>query len=456
LKKPDGGPTVDTRSSRRTLLRNAALITGGIAAAGVDIPFGRPALAQRSGEKVKLRMQTWFSDTDMQDWQVGLDMVRQMHPDIEVAIEFAPYNDTVTRTLVAATAGDLPDIIMCSTDHTPSLATNGVLADLNPYIAKDGDVGPDDFAHGVAQGFNMWGRWWGFPYDVSTFGIYYNKSMFDAAGVPYPPSHGKTPWTWDQFIEAAKKLTKPNGRQWGVTWESTPLWDNYLTSNFIYGAGGRNFDDERRHCIIHSEEAAAGIQFMADLIHKHKVSPTPAELAGSSISYFESGLSAMMLNGQWRLGQTKRNVDFPFDISYFPRGKVQKLATGGSGFAMSSATKHPEQAWQFLKSFTSKDVLSKMIGGTGRGIPARLSASQSYIDSAPTPNAAIFVEQLAISFNDRSVLGYPQFADVFNQNVEPLYQSGDGSMIEALARVQDAGNKSLDQQWSKVKIDLSK
>jgi multiple sugar transport system substrate-binding protein len=278
--------------------------------------------------------------------------------------------------------------------------------------------------------------------------------MFDAAGVAYPPSHGQTPWTWDQFIDAAKKLTKPDGSQWGVTWASTPLWDNYLTSNFIYGAGGRNFDDALRHCIIHTPEAAAGIQFMVDLIHKHKVSPTPAELAGGDVSYFESGLSAMMLNGQWQLGQTKRNVDFPFDISYFPRGKVQRLVTGGSGFAVSATTKHPEEAWQFVKAYTSKEVLSKMIGGTGRGIPARRSATQSYIDSAPTPNAAIFVEQLGITFNDRSVLGYPQFADSYNQNVEPIYQTGQGNMLDGLGRVEATANKVLDQQWANVKIDM--
>jgi multiple sugar transport system substrate-binding protein len=454
MRKSPGLSTVDTRVSRRALLRNAALITGGIATGGTSTLLTDSAQAQQPGRSVKLRMQTWFSDSDMRDWQTGLNMVKQMHPNIDVAIEFAPYNDTVTRTLVAATANDLPDIIMCSTDHTPSLATSGVLADLNSYITRDGDVNPEDFAHGVAQGFNMWGRWWGFPYDVSTFGIYYNKKMFDAAKLAYPPSHGQTPWTWDQFIDAAKKLTQPHGRQWGVTWESTPLWDNYLATNFIYGAGGRNFDDEGRHCIIHSKEAAAGVQFMVDLIHKHKVSPTPAELAGNNISYFESGLSAMMLNGQWRLGQTKRDVDFPFDVSYFPRGPVQKLVTGGSGFAVSSTTKYPEEAWQFLKAFTSKEVLAKMVGSTGRGIPARVSASQSYIDSAPTPNAAIFVEQLAITFNDRSVLGYPQFAALYNQNVEPLYETGQGSMLDALGRVQDPTNRAFDQQWKNVKIHI--
>jgi multiple sugar transport system substrate-binding protein len=440
----------EVRLSRRALLRNTALLSGGIVASSLGMPYINTATAQST---VKLRMQNWFSDTDMQDWQVGLDMVKQMHPNIEISSEFAPYNDTVTRTLVAATAGDLPDVIMCSTDHTPSLITSGVLADLNSYIAKDADVNPSDFAPGVAQGFNMFGRWWGFPYDVSTWGIYYNKSMFDAAKVAYPPGLGEKPWTWDQFIDAAKKLTLADGKQWGITWES-PASAQYLASNFIYGAGGRNFDDALRHCVIHSPEAAAGIQFMVDLIHKHKVSPTPAETAGGNVNYFESGLSAMMFNGQWAVGEVKRNVDFPFGITYLPEGKVKKVVTGGSGFAVSATTKHPDEAWQFVRSYTSKEVLDKMIGGTGRGIPARVSASKSYIDSAPTPNAAIFVEQLGYSFNDRSVLGFPEFNDAYGRNLEPIFGTGDGSILDALQKVQDTANKVLDDRWANVKIKI--
>ncbi len=437
--------------SRRRLLQGSAVLGGGLLLGSSPMPVARAAPA-RQGEPVTLRLQNWFSDTDMQDWQIGLDMVKEMYPNIDVSLEFAPYEETVTRTLTAATAGDLPDLIMCSTDHTPSLITSAVLADLNAYIEEAGDVDPDEFAPGVAQGFHMWDRWWGFPYDVSTFGIYYNKDMFDAAGIAYPPAHGETPWTWEQFVEAAKAVTKPNGEQWGVWWENPPT-NQYLASNFIYSAGGRNFDDDLRKCAIHSEEAAAGLQFMVDLIHTHMVAPTPAETAGGDINYFQSGLAAMMLNGQWALGQTTRGVDFPFDISYFPLDAEQRVVTGGSGFAMSATTEHPEEAWQWLRAFTSTEVLAAMIGSTGRGIPARLSATQSYIDAASTPNAAIFVEQLEYSFNDRSVLGFPEFVDSYQRNLDPIFNSGEGNMMDALATIQADADAVLDEKWATVTID---
>ena len=107
--------------SRRDLLRNTALVTGGAALSSLG--FGASAQAQ---EPVTLRLQNWFSDGDISDWQVGLDIVKAQYPNINVALEFVPYDDTVTRTLVGASAGDLPDIIMCSTDHTPTLITSGI------------------------------------------------------------------------------------------------------------------------------------------------------------------------------------------------------------------------------------------------------------------------------------------------------------------------------------------
>jgi hypothetical protein len=101
-------------------------------------------------------------------------------------------------------------------------------------------------------------------------------------------------------------------------------------------------------------------------------------------------------------------------------------------------------------------VLAAMIGKTGRGIPARLSATQTYIDAASTPNAAIFVEQLEYSFNDRSVLGFPEFMDSYNRNLEPIFNNGEGSVLDALAAVEADANKVLDEKWANVKIDINK
>lgn len=434
---------------RRTFVQRGAAVSAG---AGLALAGARAAT--QAQDVTTLRLQNWFSDSDMDDWQIGIDMVKELHPDIEVQLEFVPYGETVTRTLVSAASDTMPDIIMASTNHTPALSTSGQLLDLNPFIEADGDVDPDDFAPGVAQGFNMFGRWWGFPYDVSTFAIYYNKDMFDEAGVAYPPGSGGTPWTWDEFVEAAKALTKGDGDQWGVSWAEIPY--EYLFANFIYSAGGRFFDDERRASIINSPEAATGLQFLVDLIHTHKVAPTPEEIAGGDINYFLSGISAMQLEGQWALGQTTAEADFPFDIGYLPLGPNRQLVTGGSGFTISASTEHQDAAWRWLKAFTSSEVLAAMIGGTGRGIPARLSATQAYIDAAESVEfAAAFVEQLDYTFDDRAVIAYDEYYDSYNRALEPIFSSGDvDALPDALATIQEESNAALEAKWQDVVIDI--
>lgn len=453
-----------TRLTRRGFLRLSALAVGGVALAACT-PAAPPAAApaqeaeaapKAAGtEKVVLRMQNWFSEQDMPSWQIGLDKIKEKFPNIETKLEYNDYGETAVRILALAAAGDLPDVIMASNEHTPILACSELLLDLNPFIDKEPDVKPDDFAAGVSQGFNMWGHWWGFPYDHSTWGIFYNKNMFDEAGVPYPPSEGKEPWTVDQFVETAKKLTKPDGKQWGALYPGGPANNQYLDSCFIYSAGGRNFDDDLRKCIINSPESAAGLQVLVDFVHKHKIAPTPAERQGASVDYFASGLVAMEINGQWALQGKNATCDFPFDIAYLPIIKEKKGVTGGSGFCVSASTKFPNDAWNWLKTYTSSEVLAEMVGRPGRGIPARWSATPAYLEAGgKAAHPSVFIDQLQWAFNDRSVVACYEYFDSYARNLEGAFSTGEGSIADALAKIQDETNTAMDEKWATCKIKI--
>jgi len=452
--------------SRRTFLRLSTFITGGLALAAcvappanttssaTAAPTAASGGAAPSAEKVTLRLQNWFSEGDLDAWKVGLDKVAAAHPDIEIALEYNDYDQTAVKIMAEAAANNIPDLIMASNEHTPVLACTQLLMDLNPFIEKDPEVKPDDFSAGVAQGFNMWGHWWGFPYDQSTWGIFYNKSLFDAAGVAYPPSEGGTPWTVDQFIETAKALTKPDGEQWGV-WYPGGGPSQYLDSCFIYSAGGRNFDDNLRECTISSPESARGLQVLVDMVFKDKVAPSRSELAGGDVDYFASGVAAMHINGQWDLLNKNQTSDFEFDIAYLPIIDQKRGVTGGSGFCISATTKHPDQSWTWLSEFTSTEILSEMIGSTGRGIPARWSAANSYLAAGGKAKyPSVFIEQLKWAFNDRSVVPFYEFIDSYNRNLEPLFSTGKGSVEDALAKTQEETNKAMDEKWASCTLKI--
>jgi hypothetical protein len=177
------------QSSRRDFLRVSALAAAGSLAACVA-PAAPPQVVTQekvvtkevekevivketvvveapAAEPVTLSLQNWFGESDMWAWQIGLDKVKAAYPDINIKLEYNDYGQTAVQIIARAAAGDVPDLIMASNEHTPILACMELLLDLNPFIEREPDTNPDDFAAGVSQGFNMWGHWWGFPYDHS-------------------------------------------------------------------------------------------------------------------------------------------------------------------------------------------------------------------------------------------------------------------------------------------------
>ncbi|MBV7335144.1 sugar ABC transporter substrate-binding protein [Chloroflexi bacterium TSY] len=438
--------------SRRSFLHLSGVTLGGALLAACT-PVAAPATSGggETAEQITLRFQNWFNESDMHTWQIGLDRFAEEHPEVEMKLEFASWGDTVSTIMAGAAAGNLPDIFMASDEHVPPPASVELVLDLNPFIEREPDVNVDDFAEGVSRGFNIWGHWWGFAYDQSTWGIYYNKGLFDEAGLDYPPGEGGDQWTLDEFVEVAKALTKPDGEQWGVLTNGS----QYLNSAFIYSAGGRNFDDDGRECLINSPEAAEGLQFLVDLVHVHKVAPTAAELAGGGIDYFASGLAAMEFQGQWSLQSKNAEVEFDFDIGYLPIGKNKVTVTGGSGFCAAASTANPDIAWAFLKSYTSSETLADMVGRPGRGIPARWSATPAYLEAggkAEHPSA--FIEQLGWAFNDRATLASPEYGDSFSRHYGAIYETGEGDIAEAIATIAEETNAALEEKWKTVTLDI--
>ena len=440
--------------SRRRFLQLSSLSLAGaaLAACVTPAPVSDTMADEPAMEMIEMRFQNWFNESDMHTWQLGLDTFKEERPDVTMKLEYAGWGDTTSTILAGAAAGDLPDVFMASDEHVPPVASVGLVLNLNPYIDATAGFDTDDFAAGVSRGFNFWGRWWGFPYDQSTWGIYYNKDMFAEAGIDTPPTEGQTQWNLEQFVEAASALTKPDGEQWGAQING----GQYLHSAFIYSAGGRNYDDDGRECLISSPETASALQWMIDLAYTHKVVPTAAEMAGSGgINYFASGLVAMELNGQWSLQSKNAEVGFDFDIGFLPISEIQSTVTGGSGFCCSTGSEYPDAAWEFLASYTSTETLAEMVGRPGRGIPARWSATPAYLEAggkAQHPGA--FVEQLSWAFNDRSTLASPQFNDSWARHYGAIYDTGEGDIAAALETIQDETNEALAEKWEGVTIDV--
>ena len=279
----------------------------------------------------------------------------EKYPLIKVELQGYPwgeYFDKIT-TLVAAKAA--PDVIHVWVDQVQIFIRGGSVISLEPYIERDAfDVGIFPECIDIAR---YEGELYGFPRDGGVFSdrnIYYNRDLFREAGIPFPESYPKDPdkgWTWGDFVEIAKALTKDtNGDGKIDQWGMLPSLDAFQVYPMVWSNGGDFLNEQGTKCTLTSPEAIEAIQLLADLRVKHHVSPFPEDIEGMG-DIFMTGQCAMR-HGAVMYGQAlnKAGVEFDWSIADYPRLKagVVNLACTHP-IMITTASPHPDAAWEWLK-----------------------------------------------------------------------------------------------------------
>jgi multiple sugar transport system substrate-binding protein len=311
-----------------------------------------PATEAPAAEPVKLTLSFWGSDLDSQVYQQRVDLFTAKNPNVSVELIYIPsdYSQKV-QTMIAG--GTAPDILQLAED-IHSYSSKGQIISLNDYIAKDkidlkaryGETG------GLTTAYSAAGNLYAMPDRGGALILYYNKDMFDAAGLSYPTKD----WTWTEFQNAAEKLTKRDGdkvTQYGFA--AGGWWPWWMS--FIYMNGGAVLDANGKP-VVNSPEAVEAIQFYNDLVYKYKVAPSPEDYANlgtnSPDPLFAQGKVAMSMTGFWGIGGLK-DATFKWDIAPLFKNKVRATVIFGSGLAVSKDCKNPDAAWKLIEFLTSAE-----------------------------------------------------------------------------------------------------
>ncbi|WP_179393870.1 ABC transporter substrate-binding protein [Lacticaseibacillus absianus] len=296
------------------------------------------------------------------------------NPHIKVKMETTPWDQYWTKMEAATTGGNMPDIVTMHSNESYKYMSNGMLQPLED-MAKKGDFDFDNYSKDVAQLYTYKNKHYAIPKDVTTIGVWYNKTLFKQAGVPEPDGS----WTWAEFEATAKKLTDPAKGVYGFAVTSDPETGYY---NWIYQNGGKIFDMTEKKSHFNDPKTVEALQFYADLALKDKVSPNAEVLQETDqMSLLQSGKVAMITHGNWMASAmaansyTAKNID----VAALPKGKKQATVTNGLAWAMSSKTKHPKEAEKFLKFLASKQA-NQMQSDLGISIPAYNGLGQGWVD----------------------------------------------------------------------------
>ncbi|HEY7029788.1 MAG TPA: sugar ABC transporter substrate-binding protein [Thermomicrobiales bacterium] len=404
--------------------------------AGADGPWPQTAVPEPT-EKITLSVSHAWDATFMERQNQFDELFTQRHPNIGIAAEnTSPFSDYLPKYTTQAAGGKLPDIMYTQFSWAQQFIQNDLFIAVDDYIAKQPDFNLPDFTPQSLVSYKYQDKLWGVPYDEGPANLYYNRDLFDKAGIGYPDET----WTLDSLKDAALKLTSGEGgdKIYGLGELPTP-GDALMAPPYLFPFGAQYVSEPKEdECLIGKPEAVQAMQWWEELRDKGAV-PNPDEMASVAWPPFQFGKIAMTQQGSWATPPIRAGSKFNWDIAMWPAGP-QKHSTfsAGSCYAITRDAKNQDAAWIYLNDYLSTAGQVYMWALTGRGSPARLSAWPAYLESEFAPPGAKYVQQaMAQGIASHDIIDQPTGPQV-TQTAGPIWDeviAGNMSVEDALNEV---------------------
>jgi multiple sugar transport system substrate-binding protein len=294
----------------------------------------------------------------------------------EVELGTDSYNNRLQVLIAADTA---PEVVGVggSSDPLGSLLLAGAVLALDPYAKRD-RFDQADFGNRMDQ-YRVRNALWALPLSTNPSAMFVNRDLFTRSGIAFPTASWKaTNWTWNDFLTTARGLTK-QGASPDQTVFGAAVADNLKTPTIaVWAYGGELFDKDLTRCTLDSPQATEALQFMADLVVKYNVNPSPAQLRGTNVAnVFQEGRIGLLAQGQQLGYGRKLNTTppaFPWGIAALPKGPGGRYALNiGAAYSLTKGGKQPDAGWELLKFIASPELSRAFVGDGLAAIAPRKS-----------------------------------------------------------------------------------
>lgn len=388
-----------------------------------------------AAEKVTITYMMWGGATEEVEVRGYLDAFNEVYPDIEV--EIIRPADYWPKLMAMMAAGTPPDVFYMGFPEFVDYHKDKTLLNLEAYANYDPEAevigypfDEPDFIPTLLDAFRdrETGDLYGIPKDWSTYVVYYNKAMFEEAGLPTPNemfAAGK--WTWDDFLETAGKLTKDGVHGVALDRWRWKLWPPQAGAVWAQGP---------REVVVNTPEFAEAIQFVADLWLVHGVAPDEAERADKSAAdRFAHGEAAMYIVGRWMTMRYK-DLDFEWNVAPVPYYREMSTWVDLVAYCIAKDSKHPKEAWK-LVNFLTNVPGQKLMAAAGHAIPSRRSVGYAPSFLEVLPDLGINNAVHLIPFYER-ILVFDHWGEVWkaiDRALEPVW-IGEKTAAEAVKEAQ--------------------
>ena len=347
-----------------------------------------------SSENVTLRYAIWGASQQEISQQLA-DAFHEKYPNITVEVEYTPQNtgEYWTKLESSCTGGSAPDVFWMNGVHADTYMEGGMMLPLTEMVANSQEIDIEkDYPSMLSNLYIRNGEVYAIPKDFDTIAVWYNKKIFDDAGVEYP----KDGWTWDEMIETARKLTDSDKGIYGITAVFGGQQYYYPT---ISANGGFILANDFKSSGYDSEGTIKGLQCWVDLIDEG-LSPTLEQLTDTgSNTLFESGRLAMLWAGSWNVATFMKNeqLNTVVDVVGTPSFNGQNgNCINGLGIGIYANTAHPEEAKLFVEWLGSKEG-QEIQGKSGTVISARYDCQPLFAEMYPELNLQSYLDQVDVA-----------------------------------------------------------
>lgn len=410
----------------------------------------------KNGKNVVITFAGWGSLAEKQNFTKMIDKFEETHPGVKVNYQHYPgsQDDYMVKLVSNVAANKMPDVFYIPTDEFVEWAAAGRILDISDYLAKS-----ENYEEGKIweKSINMYhynketgavgedGGLYGLPKDLGPWAMVYNKTLFEQKGVPLPDPN--KPYTLDEFIDVAKKLTSGTGvdKVYGTA--------NYTLESAVWSNGANYLSEDKKTVTVNTPEFAEALQWVADLALVHGVSPTTAESATSG--WFErwcNGKVGMAWMGPWDQATFWEAVSFEWDLMPTPvNAKTGKAVSwlGSAALCVSATSKEAEIAYELTEFLCMDEEAQKINYESGQAVPNIIEmAENDYLAMDKMPaNKQVFLDILKDPEKGQFQYTYytknSSWYDYLNSELNKVY-SGSMSATEFCKKIQPELQERLD------------
>lgn len=394
--------------------------------------------AQTSDGKQTVRFAMWDKNQEKIMKEIA-DKYMADHEDVDIQVELGTYKDHFTKLETQSQGDVMPDIFFMNAPNFLKFASNDVLEPLDDIISEK-NINMDDFPDALKDMYKYEDHQYGIPKDWDLGALWYNKEIFDQAGLDYPTNE----WTWNDMVEAARKIKESNIE--GVWPIAAPADTQTIVYDTIPQAGGYVINEEKTKSGYDSPEAIEGVKAWVDLIEE-ELSPNLQTLEDTKpVELFKAGKLAMVIEATWNVPEFMQddNIKDKIDIVQYPYVKERAVTIHGLSYCMPKSSADNEAAKDFLAYLASPEI-NDLWAESGTVIPANENSLDKWLNSYPDVNLKAFTDQLEYSH----IYPYSKNTSVWNAYEAEelkLIWSGSKTVEEGLKDLATQMNEALDSE----------